>query len=154
MVFHHLGLDADLQVVNGILATNSSQLVFPSTPLSLKDLRTRMKAHFEKKPALPVMLENETFTFAIVGYGEDRGDPNLFRLWVADPHVGKGVNKKESPDVGLYTIEYDNEGRGVRTNFSEPMRGKMFMGGVSFDSLYLGFQLQCWVVLFPGDAER
>jgi hypothetical protein len=154
MVFHSLGLDADLQVVNGIPATNSSRLVFPSISLSLNDLRTQMKAHFEKKPALPVMIENETFTFAIVGYGEDRGDTNHFRFWVADPHVEKGVNRKESPDVGLYTIEYDNEGRGVCTSFSEPMRGKMFMGGVSFDSLYLGFQSQCWLVLFPGDAER
>jgi hypothetical protein len=149
-----LGLDADLQLVCGIPATNSSGLVFPSTPLSVKDLRTQMKAHFEKQPALPVMIENETFTFAIVGYGEDRENTNHFRFWVADPHVGKGVNRKEIPEVGLYTIEYDNEGRGVCTSFSESMRGKMFMGGVSFDSLYLGFQSQVWLVLFPRDAKR
>ncbi len=154
MVFHSLGLDADLQVVNGIPTSEGPRMVFPNTSMTPKAFRARVKAHFEKKPALPVMIGNDISAFAIVGYGEDREDSTTFRLWIADPHTGRGVNRKESPDVGLYTIEYDNEGRGVRTSFSESMRRKMCDGGGSFDGIYLGFQLQRWAVLFPGEAER
>jgi hypothetical protein len=54
MVFHSLGLDADLQVVNGIPTSEGPRMVFPNTSMTPKAFRARVKAHFEKKPALPV----------------------------------------------------------------------------------------------------
>jgi len=153
LIFQDLGVDADLQFVNLLpVGHNSPRMVFPNNPIAFNDLKERLKAHFEKEPTFPVMIDNGTYAYAIVGYGE--GENDRAHLWIADPHIEKRVNKGKSPDVGLFMIAFDKEGKGFSSSFVEESRHKMLLNGSSFDNLYRGFQTQGWMVLFPGEAQR
>jgi hypothetical protein len=152
MVLYDMGVDADLQVVNGIPAANSPHTVFPEEHLSFDVFSGRLKSHFSQASALPVMIDDGVYTFAIIGYGESAD--GIVRMWIADPHVAPGVNRGDAPVAGLYTIEYDAHGKVVSPDIPRTIQKKMSGHGASYDALRKGFSSQAWMVLFPGEAQR
>lgn len=148
MAMHFYGIMADLETVNGIPGCYTPKSSFHHPSLSFDAFKARLQDHFETKNAAPVMIDDGIYTLNIIGLGFE--DSNTL-LWIADPHIGEGVNRAPSKKTanGLYTITLDASGNQIDNslNKNDKHQKSHLFNARSYDRLH--FNEAKWMVLFP-----
>lgn len=150
MVMHFFEIPADLETLNRIPQDcNAPQEVFHRPPMTFGQFKERLERHFKRENAAPVMLDDASSSFTIVGIGSQ--EANL-TLWIADPYIKEGVDRiqKGNTHVGLYTVTLDSHGKQIRCSLSEEDKGQVYsMHYGVLSSMALKFHEKPWMILFP-----
>lgn len=145
MVLHYFSIAADLESINGIPKDcNAPHEVFHNLSMTFVHFKERLEKHFKSKKPVPVMIDDGSYSYNIIGIGGM--EPHCI-LWIADPHIKEGSNRHSTN--GLYTIALDENGRQVRCSLSaedQNQKGNMNSAG-SYAALY--FYQKPWMALFP-----
>ncbi len=159
-------------IAKNILSKNntSSDLFFINKeldctkPMRYPAFKVALKNHFLKPAPKPVMIDNGSFAYCIVGIGSPAGS-NDFHLAIMDPHIKQGARMAEGSDaqhVGVYTITLDAEGRQTHVNdfpvnelseeFLSPYQNPMSLQRLSFNNVREEGPKNDWTVLFPASS--
>lgn len=149
MAMHYLGLDSKLETVNGLPGgCRSPKSVFRNEPLTFVTFKERIRKHFEEDEGAPIMIDDGTYTMNIVGIGFEG---LITTLWIADPHIGEGVNKGVNAQKanGLYRVTVNSGGEQIYCSLNDEDRHQvpnLFSAG-SYNGIH--FNAKQWMVLFP-----
>lgn len=148
MAFHFFGKKAVLECVNGIPdSCNAPAAVFHNAPISFPLFKERLIAHFKEENALPVMMDDGSYAFCIIGIGtkEDKT-----RLWIADPHIKPGANAAAGPNrtCGVFTMAFDADGAIDECSLdgNDSWQRGLF---TPEDYSHIAFNKINWMALFP-----
>lgn len=149
MVMHFYGIPASLESLNGIPVTcNAPPSVFHRAPMTFTAFVERLQKHFDREHAAPVMIDDSSLAFNIIGIGGKDAD---ITLWIADAHIKEGANRSQSEKTpnGLFTITLNGRGEQIRCSLNgEDQHQKSYMDNLDY-SKRLYFNNKRWMVLFP-----
>jgi hypothetical protein len=145
---HFYGISASLESINGIpKECHSPREVFHKPTLSFTMFKNRLENHFKSETAAPIMIDDGSYAYNIVGIGCDGSNTTL---WIANPHIKEGVNRFSlgNAPIGLYLITLDSDGKQMRCSLhDEHQYQKNHMNNA--DSYRLQFNEKPWMILFP-----
>gem|GEM_PF-5120083 len=133
--------------------------------------KNALKQHFSKPAPKPVMIDNGSFAYCIVGVGSPTNS-NVLHLAIMDPHIKQGARMIKGSDaqhVGVYTITLDNEGSQTHVNnfkikelfpaaseeaiqFLHPYCNLESLQRLSFNNVGTDGPKNDWMVLFPASS--
>jgi Peptidase family C78 len=154
MVLHFYGIPADLESINGIPRDcHAPKSVFHRPSLSFSAFKCRLENHFKIENSPPIIIDDGTYTFNIIGIGYR---DLVTTLWIADPHIQEGVNRlpTEKTTNGLYTIDLNDSGKQISCSLDgedQHQKSNLFSSG-SYRGLH--FNQKNWMVLFPKSQVR
>lgn len=149
MAMHFYGISATLECVNRIPSgCNAPRQVFHREPLTFDAFKIQLMRHFDTEHPAPVMIDDSSYAMNIIGIGNE-GDET--KLWIADPHVIRGVNRTKDPKeaVGFFTVTLDNEGNQRACSL---LGDDCWQLGYLYPEPYytrLHFAAKSWMVLLP-----
>lgn len=147
MAMHFCDISATLEIVNGIPdACHAPRSVFHHPPLSFTDFKERLKHHFTSENPAPIIIDDGNFTLNVIGVGY-QGSHTF--LWIADPHIGEGVNRYPSEQTphGLYTITLNENGDQIECSLYKDDMHQLPNIGQCYQGLH--FNKKRWMILFP-----
>lgn len=154
MVMHFYGISSNLESINGIPnSCNAPHSVFHNPPITFAAFKKRLENHFQSENVAPVMIDDGTFAFNIIGIGCK--DSNVI-LWIADPHIKEGTNRYPNGKTpnGLYLITLNRLGEQIECSLDDGdqhQKPNMFREK-SYKELF--FNNKFWMVLFPSNKRK
>jgi len=122
LVLFRYGFKHELICVNGIPEDAYAPAEAFQRVISFPGLVSLLKLHFSTGTKMPVMMDDASYAYCVIGIGETE---EFTFLWIADPHIGKS----ESNDVGIYWVGLDKEGGKVMSSVGPEQREKMYQHG-------------------------
>lgn len=151
MALRFYGITSRLETINGIPgACNAPEVVFHNDSLSFTQFVNRLDHHFSGKKPAPIMIDDASYAFNIIGMGQDE---ESVTFWISDPHIQPNKNS-EDHRIGLYTVTLDREGRQLDCSLDgedEDQLPHLFCDtvGARFE-----FHQKKWMVLMPGSKIK
>ncbi len=142
LALFHFGLKHQLLAVNSVpFSAHAPAEVFSGNIIEFQDLVKLLTSHFSSPEAgTPVMIDNGTFAYCIIGIGCSAAPDLTYDFWIADPHI----NPPNEATVAMYWIKLDANGFLRSTSVQESDRCKLYSKGCD---RYINFGLDSWMVL-------